>query len=192
MVVIKKRINSFTLIELIVVMMIIGILAVISMPVLSRMIEKSRQAEAIDILTRMYKGFRVLVTDEIVDAGTAGFINGTLPYYFNPDESDSCCNPPGRSGSGWSALGFPQNPNEQYNNLYFSYDFLKKGESSPTRDSSLGSPPGVPNNSNGIHWGIAYRKLSNNRLANKLFPVDFNKRIYIYMNNGTIVKSSDY
>lgn len=179
--------DSFTLMELIATIIIIGILASLALPNLAKTIERSRQAEAIDILTRMYRGYKILIIDEIINPTTGNFMNGTV---FNPDESNILPNnPTGRSDLSWKALTFPQNPNYQYNNLYFSYDFLKAGEQSVNRSDCIGTPP----TATGAAWAIAYRKLSNNKVTGtELYPVDFNKRIYIYMNNGTIVKSSDY
>lgn len=182
-----KKEKSFTLLELITATVIVSILLTIFLPKFIKNIAKSRQVEAIDILTRMYKGYRIALIDEVIDSGTVNFVNGTV---FNPDESDILPNnPTGRSDLSWKALGFPQNINYKYNNLYFSYDFIKVGEQSNDRSDCLGTRP----TASGAPWAIAYRKRSNTWVTGtELFPVNYDQRIYIYMNNGTIVKSADY
>lgn len=185
----KDSLTGFTLIELVAVVIILAILASVSIPIFRGTIEKSRQAEAITILTRMYKGYKILIIDEQLNPSTDNFYNTTV---FNPDESNILPNNPiGRSDMSWKSLGFKENPNYESSNLYFSYDFLKAGESSWDRPDSQGTKPTVPSGS--PSWGIAYRKLNNTWIAGmELYPVDYDRRIIIYMNNATIVKSSHY
>jgi prepilin-type N-terminal cleavage/methylation domain-containing protein len=182
--------KSFTLVEIMVAVIIVGILVTIALPGFIKNAEESRQTEAIDILTRMYKGYRALITEEVIN-NDGNFINGTAADMFNPDESNTVPNnPSGRSDMSWKALGFPQNVNYEHTNLYFSYDFLKGGESSESRSNCTGSPPTAEAP---CPWGIAYRKRSNAWVGGThLYPVNFNKRIYIIMSNGAIVKSSEY
>ncbi|MDD5618808.1 MAG: type II secretion system protein [Candidatus Omnitrophica bacterium] len=185
-----KKEKSFTLLELITATVIISILLTIFLPKFIKNIAKSRQVEAIDILTRMYKSYRILAIDEIIDSATGNFINGTTPAdRFNPDESNVFPDSTGRSDFSWKALGFSQNVNYKYNNLYFSYDFLKSSETSATGTGRVGT--GRPPSSAGI-IAVAWLKTSSDKPWGELFSVDFNKYVFIFMNNGTIVKSIDY
>ena len=174
--------------EMITVIIIVAVLATLFIPIILKRIEGTRQAEAINTLTKMYRGYRVLVAEGIVDPATCTFTNHTS---FNPFESDQLeiCDMYCVSDLSWKALGFDRNINHQYDNLYFAYDFLRVGEHYVIdRENSLGTQLIVE----GSPAGVAYRKISNNRLNNGLFPVNYDQRIYIYMNNGTIVKSDDY
>ena len=187
----KNSLTGFTLIELIVVVIIIGILATIGLPQFNKVVEKSRRSEAINMLTRMYRGYKTLLVDEVVD-GDGNFINGTNPALFNPDESNTTPNSPsGRSVMSWGALEFNQNPNYQSDNLYFSYDFLKDEEYSETGQGRINGN-GRPPDSSEMTIGVAWRKTSNDKSGDQLFPVDFSKWIFINMNTGQIFKSDNY
>jgi prepilin-type N-terminal cleavage/methylation domain-containing protein len=184
------KIKGFTLIELVIVMIIIGILASIALPQFGSILTKSKQAEAYDVLARMYKGYRGLLADGVINVSSGNFADGSV---FNPDESDILPNSPnGRSDLSWKALGFEKNSNYLGNaesKLYFSYDFLKVGENSNLRSVYLGARPTCIT----APWAIAYRKISNSWIpGTELFPVNYDERIYIYLHNGTIVKSSPF
>ncbi|MDD5006051.1 MAG: type II secretion system protein [Candidatus Omnitrophica bacterium] len=182
--------EGFTLLELIVTAIIIGILASLSVPQFVKGIEKSRQAEAIDILTKMYRGYKIAIIDEVICLPAGNFCNGTT---FSPEESDySAVNPYGYSQPSWAALGFESNANNIYNTSYFTYQALLPNEyifvNTPTGRYTNTRPTG----SNSAIIGVAYRKTSNTRQDYSLFPIDTARWIYINLTTGAIGKSSHY
>lgn len=188
------KIGGLTLVEIMAVVIIIAVLATLSAPKFFDMVEKSRRAEAGQMLSRMYKGFQTLIIDEGLkfEGGVWKFYNTSDWLEFNPDESNILPNvPTGRSDRSWKALGFEMNPNYEQLTMEFSYDFLNNNDNSETGSPGrigTGRPPG----SNGITIGVAWYKTSNEKPWGQLFPVDFDRYLYVCMNNGTIVKSSHY
>ena len=191
----KIKEKSFTLIEIIVVVIIIGILATIGLPQFNKVVEKSRRSEAINILMKMYREYKILVVDQIIDLTYACFINGTTPgELFDPDECNCFPNnPPNRSIVGWNALGFNTNPNGscmEGNSLNFSYEFIRADDD--PRYLYMFSRDGRPLGSDAMHIAVAWRKISNEKIDPGFFEIDPDKWIYINMNTGEIYKSEHY
>lgn len=181
------RQKGFTLIEIMAVVIIIGVLAIIAWPKFYSVVEKSRKAEAINILSRMYKEYRTLIIEEVLIPG-GDFTNGST---FSPKESDhNVVDPLGVSPSSWISLGFECNPNMVHDNLYFTYQVLNAGDNYFTH-SATGHDGYMPPGSTSQTVGLAFRK-TGPRAEYSLFPVNTQKWIFIYMNNGTIVTSSHY
>jgi prepilin-type N-terminal cleavage/methylation domain-containing protein len=208
------KVKGFTLIELIVVVITIGVLAAIASPLFFKAIENSRQAEAVNILARMYKGYKTAIIDEVLITcdNSVNFFNHTCTqpdekHWFNPDESDSYPSyNGGHSAMSWKALGFEQNPNYPYDNkLYFSYDFLKPNQMGWTNEEKQSPGPSSTGRGGGgtaprpggaaynnVNMFVAWRKTGGYDNGYELYNINSTKYIFIIVENGTIVKSSDY
>lgn len=173
----KRRDYGYTLVEIMVTLVIVAILATLASVQYFRMVEKARQAEAIEVLTKIRRGYRILVVDELIDntykRSNADLTNGTA---WNPDISGADWD--------WGVLGFEDNPNNNAA-LDFAYDFLPREiQSSQINPSCTGgqSLPFLPDSNNNL--AIARRREG--------AAYSCTRYIYINCDNGTIGKSSTY
>ncbi|MFC1709159.1 type IV pilin protein [Candidatus Omnitrophota bacterium] len=207
------KIRGFTIIEMTVVMVVVGILASISVPKTNKIMQKSKQAEAINMLTKMYRGYKTAIIDGVLvdEANSYMLYNYTLygnpstqSLCFNPDESNQSPNDPSdRSVGSWAALGFEQNPNYETTGLYFSYDFLKPTAGwAPDDYASTGSSPRSnamrPSSAGGTqNIGVAWLKVNRDNTQDgdefyDIYDEPDGKWIFIDMHTGKIFKGSYY
>ena len=182
----RSNLKSFTMVELVVVIIVIGILAYISAPQINKAIEKSRQAEAIEVLARIYRGYKILVIDGFLDESS---------YRYNPSSARRLTNQtsgtwnPVIAGADWDweVLEFDGNPNSYAD--YFYFDFLPNGI--PAAQAG-GGPPG---RNCASEWNSFLSSSNNLALAvrrNSDGSKDCVKYIYIDCQTGSITKSSSY
>ena len=200
--------QAFTLTELMAVVIIIAILGTIAAPLYFARVEKSRKAEAVTMLLRMYKGYHTAIIDEDLVPCQNSYnlwnhtCSGNERRWFNPDESDRSPNvPTGRSDLSWKVIGFEENPNLEQDHLYFTYDFLKPNNWPSDDSHSAGPPPRPmrPNDGqaafNGMNMGVAWRKDGNTKNWQDfydIFPESDGKWYCIDLDTGVIYNGTAY
>ena len=180
----KRRDYSYTLVEITVTLVIVTILASLVSVQYFRTVEKSRQAEAIEILTRVYRGYKILIVDELLDSSyQINNPDNQLTNQSNSEEWDPGIPNSVQNTWAWGVLGFEENPNTNAA-LDFAYDFLPKGINA--EGAGCGGAGGYGSFlANPHNLAIARRK------DNAGNPT-CDRYIYIDCDNGTIIKSNTY
>lgn len=75
----RRSTSGFTLMELLIVVIIIGILATLALPQFPRAMERARQAEARTILGHIYQAERVYYAEQDKYTGTMGQLTANIP-----------------------------------------------------------------------------------------------------------------
>ncbi|MBL8605247.1 MAG: prepilin-type N-terminal cleavage/methylation domain-containing protein [Myxococcales bacterium] len=104
----KKVLAGFTLVELMIVVVILGILAAVAIPAFSRYIKRSKTAEASGNISKVYQGQTVYFTQS-AEAGAATFVNAPAgPATSLPANGNKFTANPAywTAEANWNAIGF--------------------------------------------------------------------------------------
>ena len=104
---IKKVLAGFTLVELMIVVVILGILAAVAIPAFTRYVKRSKTSEATGNISKIYQG-EITFFNQSGERGAAGFQTCTATPAAAPTASKyTGVDPTVFSGdTGWSAIGF--------------------------------------------------------------------------------------
>jgi prepilin-type N-terminal cleavage/methylation domain-containing protein len=144
-----SRLACFTLIELLIVVTIIGILAAMLLPALSRAKEKARRARCISNLRQLYVYFHVYADDfdgwPPISTTYTGPGDAVYSSSDGHNDSHSCCNCGAANGcTGWYLL---------VQQMHIPMALLQ----CPSQDWNVEGPPWNSANSIGeIHYGYRY------------------------------------
>ena len=123
--------RGFTLIELMIVVAMIGILASVAIPSFIRYIRKTKTAEAVYHIRRIYEGGRAYLLEENAHRGSIGTWNKQFPEPEAITPAATCCNRPGDKcipveadwqTNTWQSLQFGVSDPH-----YFRYEFASTG-----------------------------------------------------------------
>lgn len=95
----RARKGGFTLIEIMVVVVILGVLAAVAIPAFIKYVRRAKTAEAYDKLALLYRGSATYITNsnEDVTRGTDGTaVALRFPLSGGPSPAATCCGYPGQ------------------------------------------------------------------------------------------------
>ena len=102
----KKVLAGFTLVELMIVVVILGILAAVAIPAFTRYVKRSKTSEATGNISKIYQG-EVSYFNQSSEQSVASFASATALPAATPSASKYPAQPTAfTADSGWSAIGF--------------------------------------------------------------------------------------
>jgi len=102
----KKVLAGFTLVELMIVVVILGILAAVAIPAFTRYVKRSKTSEATGNISKIYQG-EVSYFNQSSEQSIASFATAAATPSAAPTASKYVAQPTNfTSNSGWSAIGF--------------------------------------------------------------------------------------
>jgi type IV pilus assembly protein PilA len=102
----KKVLAGFTLVELMIVVVILGILAAVAIPAFTRYVKRSKTSEATGNIAKIYQG-ETAYFNQSSEQSTASFATAATTPAGAPSASKFPAQPTNfTSNSGWSAIGF--------------------------------------------------------------------------------------
>ena len=102
----KKILAGFTLVELMIVVVILGILAAVAIPAFTRYVKRSKTSEATGNISKIYQG-EVSYYNQSSEQSVASFASAGPTPSGSPTASKFGAQPTAFTGNaGWSAIGF--------------------------------------------------------------------------------------
>ena len=102
----KKVLAGFTLVELMIVVVILGILAAVAIPAFTRYVKRSKTSEATGNISKIYQG-EVSYFNQSSEQSIASFAAAPATPAATPTASKYVAQPTAfTTNSGWSAIGF--------------------------------------------------------------------------------------
>ncbi len=102
----KKVLAGFTLVELMIVVVILGILAAVAIPAFTRYVKRSKTSEATGNISKIYQG-EIAYFNQSSERSVASFASAIPLPAAAPTASKYPAQPTAfTSDSGWSAIGF--------------------------------------------------------------------------------------
>ncbi|MFO0649221.1 MAG: prepilin-type N-terminal cleavage/methylation domain-containing protein [Polyangiales bacterium] len=102
----KRLAAGFTLVELMIVVVILGILAAVAIPAFTRYVKRSKTSEATGNITKVYQG-QLTYYQAALERGTATYVNASVMPTAAPTAAKYTANvSQWAADANWTAIGF--------------------------------------------------------------------------------------